>query len=153
KEQIEMQAISSSFSYLANINSLKKGKAESSFRVAGVEVDELGMAHVRLDQTINGLRVYNQQVITHVGSDGVVHGMTGSCRKDLFTSHPNLKPTLSKDDSISRARKDFHGKLTSSPKSELLIYPSTRSARLAYEVEFLGESNGEPVRMDYFIDA
>jgi Zn-dependent metalloprotease len=153
RNEIEQRAIGASYRYLAGQNSLAGTKVENCFRVARVELDELGMAHVRMDQVVKGLRVHNQQVITHVDRDGEVQSLTGNYRKELLASRINPKPNILKEGAISRARKNFQGKISSPPKTELLIYPTSRGLRVAHRVEFFGETNNGPARMEYFIDA
>ena len=153
RSEIEQRAITATYRYLANQNSLAGTKVENSFRVARVETDELGMAHVRMDQVVKGLRVCDQQIITHVDRNGAVQDVTGSYRKELFSSRINPKPTITREGAIQRARRNFHGDISSPPKTELLIYPTSHGTHLAHRVEFFGQSDNGLGRMVYFIDA
>jgi Zn-dependent metalloprotease len=150
RAELEQKAISASYRYLSDENTVGINKAENSFRVVKVETDELGMAHVRMEQVIKGLRVYGQQVITHVDNDGAVQNLTGNYRRDLLTTRVNTKPIIKTEGAIARVSRNYHAEINS-PSTELLIYPTTRGARLAYKVEFFDE-NG-PARMVYFVDA
>ncbi|MBX5483639.1 MAG: M4 family metallopeptidase [Myxococcaceae bacterium] len=50
----------------------------ASFAPRSVEVDALGMAHVRLDRVHEGVKVFGEQVISHLDANGQVTGLTGS---------------------------------------------------------------------------
>jgi Zn-dependent metalloprotease len=153
RAEFEQAAIAASYRYLASQSDLAGERAESSFRVVHVETDEIGMAHVRMEQIIKGLRVCDQQIITHVDGNGEVQSLTGSYRSDLLTSLINTKPIISREGAIARLRRNFDGQISSAPNTELVIYPTSRGVRLAHRVEFFGETDKGPVRMVHFIDA
>lgn len=50
---------------------------EDSFTVRSAETDELGITHVRMDRSHNGLPVFGEQVVGHLGADGTVSSVTG----------------------------------------------------------------------------
>jgi Zn-dependent metalloprotease len=148
---ITREAISASYNYLARqMKTLDASKVESSFQVTKYHTDELGMTHVRMQQMINGVRVYGQEVITHI-KDGQVQSMTGAYREDLLNKSMSVRPLLGRECALRRVNRHYQGKV-SSPKMELLLYPSeNRGTRLAYKVEFFDTS--APARMTYFVDA
>ena len=50
---------------------------EDSFTIRGAETDELGITHVRMDRSHNGVPVFGEQVVGHLGADGTVSSVTG----------------------------------------------------------------------------
>src|ERR1051326_548726 len=69
------KAIQTSLNYLGSTNTAVSGLAANPGRevvARSVFTDELGMTHVRMDRVYNGLPVWGQQVITHLGADGQV---------------------------------------------------------------------------------
>lgn len=147
------RAMTASFFYLAAmlVNSLNVQWAQNTFRVVNTQTDELGWTHVRMQQTINGLPIYGQQIITHVDNNGTVRGMSGDANQEMLDGSFNVKPSISQNSALNRVRSNYHGSI-SAPSTELLVYPTkTQGMRLAYKVEFFDTK--APARMTYFIDA
>ena len=51
--------------------------------VLRVDLDDLGMAHVRVDQQLDGVPVFGAQSVVHIGADGAVSFMTDGFIRDI----------------------------------------------------------------------
>ena len=73
---------------------------QDSFSVKSAAQDELGTTHVRLERSHNGIPVFGEQAIGHVGNDGSVSvtGLMGQIPADLGKG----KPAMSADAAAQR---------------------------------------------------
>lgn len=148
KQELQDRAIAAALRYLAQMNNVDSARISGSFRVVRVETDESETTHVRLEQVVNGVRVYGQELVAHVDSLGHVHSVTGNFLEELVSDHLQVRPAISTEAAIKRANHNFAGTI-SSPSIELLLYPTDQGVRLAYKVEFFDATQ----RLQYFIDA
>ncbi|MBL0385337.1 peptidase M4 family protein [Tumebacillus sp. ITR2] len=125
--------------------------ARGNFKSKETHKDANGVAHTKMDRTINGLRVFDQQMIVHE-ANGDVQGVTGDFRA--------LKATATKADVTSAqaisnavASTGFTGDLEQPATAELLYYPSGDKAVLAYLVQFTNTVGDEPGRYEIAVDA
>src|SRR6185436_6879292 len=72
------RALSTSLEYLGErVLPGLEGSRDTRFAVRTMERDELGMTHVRLDRLYKGVKVFPEQVITHLSPNGRVQRLTG----------------------------------------------------------------------------
>ncbi|HVE86581.1 MAG TPA: hypothetical protein VND93_27175, partial [Myxococcales bacterium] len=149
------QAVDSSMNYLnLRIGETLRGDAHDEFSVRSVERDELGMTHVRMDRVHDGLKVYPEQVITHLDKDGNVTGLTGQVQP-IPETLAAARPSLDSDAALKTAMKEFGKSTDRQPSVEKVItQDQDGSYRVAYHVECtnLGLSSG-PQRQNYLVDA
>jgi len=149
------QAIEASMDHLnIRIGETIQGDARDAFFVRSVERDSLGMTHVRLDRVHDGLKVFPEQIITHLDKDGKVKSVTGEAQPipSTLTAAP---PRLSADDATRTALEKFGSSCDRPPAAEKVITQAADgSYRVAYRVECtnLGLADG-PQRQNYLIDA
>ncbi|WP_224361239.1 M4 family metallopeptidase [Hyalangium versicolor] len=159
-------AIQTTLSYLnqqnsggASLASLRGGNgpsfdASKAFTPRTVERDELGMTHVRMDRTHEGVKVFGEQVIGHLDRDGKMDSVTGEASvipEGLGTKQ--LK--LSEKDALAIAQKDFAGKTDKAPVLEKVIFQDAEGKyHSGYRAELTNttEANKSPRRMNYLID-
>ncbi|MBK7993381.1 MAG: proprotein convertase P-domain-containing protein [Blastocatellia bacterium] len=152
------RAIQTSMNHLGSSASIARGAVNVNpgreLSPRSVVQDELGMMHVRMDRTYNGLKVYGEQVVTHLGADGNVRSVTGD-QENLFTiAGLDTRPRLSGADAITSAGREFAGPPTSTPSSELMIAKdSDGNYRLAYQVKMNNLQGDPPTKMNYMVDA
>jgi vibriolysin len=117
-----------------------------------------GLTHVRMNQVIDGVRVFGGDVVVHT-ADGRVSGMGGNLGANL--EGMDVTPALEAEAATATAKADFVGDAKgtfdySREESELVILPrEDGTARLAWQVKFANElQNGKnPGYWNYFIDA
>jgi len=131
--------------------------ASKSFDVRSIERDELGMTHVRMDRKHEGLRVFGEQVISHLDRDGKLASITGEVSK-LPKGVAGQPMKVSADQALALAQKDFAGKTDRKPTVEKVLYKGEDGQyRAAFHVELSNTSKLEgqerPRRMNYLIDA
>ncbi|QSQ27700.1 M4 family metallopeptidase [Pyxidicoccus parkwayensis] len=146
-------AIQTSLAYVApQTKSLTK--QPDSFVPKNVERDELGMTHVRLDRVHEGVKVFGEQIISHLDKDGKVTSITGET-PDIPAGLGSEKPKLSASQAIDAARKEFGAKPDKQPNAERVIYRDTNGQyKSAYRVEMDQIAGQEkPRRMNYLVDA
>jgi Zn-dependent metalloprotease len=128
---------------------------DNSLAVQKAEIDELGMAHTRFRQTINGVPVWGGEAIVHLKADETVSSITDDLKSVAAIS---TEPNFSEKEAIAFAKR-FYGKaskaLTEEPKADLWIFPAEDgTTRLAYRVQMRREDGSKDTAMPvYFVDA
>ncbi|MCX7569651.1 M4 family metallopeptidase [Tumebacillus sp. DT12] len=116
--------------------------AKASFKVKKSHKDEMGTTHTKLDQTINGITVFGEQLIVHE-ADGNVQGVTGTFAKVTASAKKaNLKASAAIEKAV--AHTGFTGELIDAPTAELVYLPQGDTAVLTYliGVSYMGEEAG-----------
>ena len=122
-----------------------------------VERDALGMTHVRLDRTHEGVKVFGEQLVSHLDPQGKVAGLTGSV--STIPAGLGSQPVkLTANDALAIARKDFAGRTDRAPTAERVVYQGKDgNYHSAFHVELTHtkglEGNERPRRMNYLVDA
>ncbi|MBZ4415652.1 M4 family metallopeptidase [Myxococcus sp. RHSTA-1-4] len=151
--QDAQKAIQASLSHLAPETESLTRQAPA-FAPRNVERDELGMTHVRLDRVHEGVKVFGEQVISHLDRDGKVTSITGE-QSTIPAGLGSEKPRLTPAQAIDVARKDFGAKPDKQPNAERVIYQDAagkyHSAYLVKLDQIQGQEN--PRRMNYLVDA
>ncbi|MBM7114955.1 M4 family metallopeptidase [Archangium primigenium] len=122
-----------------------------------VFTDDLGMTHVRLDRQSEGVKVFGEQVISHLDKDGQVAGVTGAL-SNIPAGLGSSSTKLSAQDALAVAQKAFGQESTRAPSSERVIvkgndgqYHAAFHVKLDKLSDF--KAGEEPRRMNYFVDA
>jgi hypothetical protein len=76
--------------------------AEENLMPIKSETDSLGIQHVRLNQTYQGVPVFGGQLIRHYNSDGSLKSTSGQTIRDI---NINATPQISEDEAINKAKK------------------------------------------------
>ncbi|RKH06420.1 peptidase M4 [Corallococcus sp. CA053C] len=151
-------AIQTSMAYLTPPMSaqtlLAANKAGATLAPKSVERDSLGMTHVRLDRMHEGVKVFGEQVISHLGKDGKVSSITGE-QNPIPAGLGSQKPKLAPQQAIDIAKKALGGKADKQPSSERVIYQDQAGKyHSAYQVEVTQIAGQEkPKKQNYIIDA
>ncbi|WP_375760743.1 M4 family metallopeptidase [Corallococcus exercitus] len=152
------QAIQTSLKHLTPpltaSNLLAANKAGPTLAPKSVERDALGMTHVRLDRVHEGVKVYGEQLISHLGADGKVSSVTGE-QNPIPAGLGSQKPKLAPQQVIDLAKKELGGKPDKQPSAERIIYQDQAGKyHSAYQVEVTQIANqAEPKKQNYIIDA
>lgn len=103
------------------------------YQIQKVEIDELGMAHTRVRQTINGVPVWESEAIVHLKSDGSLQTITDDLKSSVTV---NTVPNFSPKEAIANAERMYTGKAAISEPStaELLIFRAKDRDHLVYRV-------------------
>jgi thermolysin len=129
--------------------------AEAELALLGVDEDDLGQTHVRLNQVRDGISVFGGQLITHLDATAVL-GFAGNV---FDTTAVDTKPRTNPAQAIKAAKGalGYHGDLANKPEPQLVVLPNqdgTAGARLTYLVELLVEDGTDNTgRYKYFVDA
>jgi len=131
--------------------------AAASVKPSQVFKDDLGMTHVRMDRQHEGVKVFGEQVISHLDKDGKVADVTGS----LSTVPASLGASpvkLTAQDALAVAQKQFGAETSRAPSSErVIVQGKDGQYHAAYHVQLSKTTDlkaGEvPRRMNYFVDA
>src|SRR6218665_639416 len=119
--------------------------------------DELGMTHVRMDRTHEGVKVFGEQVISHLDKDGKVADVTGSL-SHVPAGLGSSPAKLTAQDALAVAQKEFGGDTSRAPSSErVIVQGQDGQYHAAYHVQLDKttdlKANEAPRRMNYFVDA
>jgi Zn-dependent metalloprotease len=142
------QARNNSFSAISTQYGVSN--VEKQFAIREAFVDDMNMAHVRLDQHIDGVKVFQGELITHFDSNGQLSTITGDFYKNANIS---TTPKISKFEAISSAVKEFNQGLSHEPQVELMVFPQNDKFHLAYRVELTDINSDSPASTVYFISA
>lgn len=127
---------------------------EQNFKQKSVESDELGMTHVRLQQTKNGVSVEGAEVTVHYNKSGNIQSVTGYYNDKIESAPLDTEASISKDQALQTAKGevDAPGTLEYDPTAKLVVYPFNGKHYTAYKVNvnFLGK---EPGNWFVFVDA
>lgn len=120
--------------------------AEENLKVSDVQKDDLGMTHVRFNQTKNGVPVEGTEVIVHFNENNEVVMVNGNHNREVESASINTNSSLSAEEAMQTAKSAVAAPLNMKydPLSELVIYPFEGESHLAYKVNvtFLGENPG-----------
>ncbi|CAM3975052.1 M4 family metallopeptidase [Mesobacillus zeae] len=129
-----------------NESQLNIKNAGKSLKVKGQDKDDLGMTHVRLQQTKNGVPVEDAEMVVHYNKDGAVETVNGSYNNEIAESNMSTSPQLSAESALETAKKAVSApeQMDYAPKTELVILPFENQHYLTYKVNlnFLGENPG-----------
>ena len=104
------------------------------FQIQKVEVDDLGMAHTRVRQTVGGIPVWEGEAIVHLRKDGELSTITDDLKESIAV---NTEPNFSEKEAYNLAVDMYRGqaKLTGDSKVELFVYRGEDRDHLVYRVE------------------
>jgi len=119
-------------------------------RLQRIDLDQLGMRHLRLDQQYKGLPVYGGELIAHFSKDHILTAVNGTYVDGIKIE---TDPGLSSDEAVQTALRDlesFFGPADPN-QPELLVFPWEGETYLAWRVELF--SNTPMGLWEYFVDA
>jgi thermolysin len=118
-----------------------------------VAVDELSMAHTRVQQHFRGIPVFGGEAIVHMRSNGAVAGESDSIVPFVRV---DTKPQLDMAKAIDRALTHYGCRecLTDSPRAQLWVLRLKGVDRLVYKVDLIREDGTSETAMPVvFVDA
>lgn len=143
------------------LNYLKKNQGKTGIKnpdkklkVKKTEKDDLGMTHVRFNQSINGVNVEGSEVIVHFNEDHEVVAVNGRVNETIDDEAVDTTAAISSDAAVKKALSSVNApqELTYEPTTELVVYPFEDENHTAYKVNvnFMGD---EPGNWFVFVDA
>lgn len=146
-------AKSMSYEYLAKYVSAYGIDSAKDLKVTNVSVDELSMAHTKMQQSFNGVPVFGGETIVHLNSDGSLFNITDSLVSKInVDTTPNLSLT-----EASSAATNLYGCsdcLTAEPKVDMFVLRHKNKDHLVYRVQLERLDGSAETKMPiYFIDA
>ncbi|WP_226086468.1 M4 family metallopeptidase [Mesobacillus sp. S13] len=154
-EKFSSSSASNALNYLKK-NQDKTGipHPDQNLKVKSTEKDQLGMTHVRFNQSVNGVNVEGAEVVVHFNKDNEIVSVNGRTNQTITADSVDINASLSSDDALSAAMASVNApeELTYEPTSELVILPFEGKNYTAYKVNvnFMGE---EPGNWFVFVDA
>ncbi|MEQ1571520.1 MAG: M4 family metallopeptidase, partial [Myxococcota bacterium] len=119
------------------------------FVLERVDFDELGMAHVRVAQTVDGLPVFGGEAIVHLAGDGSTDSFTDTFVRDLRLDR-SIDLTL--DDAVDAALYMHKGGV-SNVNADLLVLRHEDGDHVAWRVVIDDFESDLPSRPVIFVDA
>ncbi|WP_110926282.1 M4 family metallopeptidase [Bacillus massiliglaciei] len=115
-------------------------------KVKKVEKDELGMTHVRFNQSVNGVPVEGSEVIVHFDKNDKAVSVNGRVNETVEEASVDTNASVSSDTALDKALASVKApeELTYEPTSELVVYPFEGKNHTAYKVNvnFMGDAPG-----------
>ncbi|MCM3666544.1 M4 family metallopeptidase [Mesobacillus subterraneus] len=154
-EKFSSSTPTNALNYLKN-NESKTGikDPERNLKVKNVEKDELGMTHVRFNQTVNGVNVEGSDIIVHFNKDNEVVSVNGRMNDTIDNVDMDTTASISSEAALKTAKTSVNAseELTYEPTAELVVYPFEGKNNTAYKVNvnFMGD---EPGNWFVFVDA
>ena len=130
--------------------------AGQAFEARATQVDRDGTTHVRLDRTLDGLRVVGGDLVVHQGADGSWEGVsqTLSGPLDLATTATVGRAAAER---VALAPGRFNRGITGDRRAEageLVVDAAGATPRLAWEIVSGGtQADGTPSRLTSYVDA
>lgn len=119
-------------------------------KVNRIDIDDLGMRHVRLTQEYQGVPVYGSGMIAHFKADGVLKAFNGT-----FAGNIDVKtePGLTSDRAVELAETDLESFFGQGihDQPELMVFPWLGQNYLVWRMEI--RSDTPMGRWEYFVDA
>ncbi|CAG9621248.1 M4 family metallopeptidase [Sutcliffiella rhizosphaerae] len=126
---------------------------ENDLKEVRTTKDELGMTHVRLQQTKNGVPVDRNELNVHFDENNVVTTVNGNYDAELESLKINTIPSLQAEEALAEAKAEVDAPSeVPVESSELVIYPLEDEYHLAYRVN-LEFFDGEPGNWYVYVDA
>ncbi|CAM4029636.1 M4 family metallopeptidase [Mesobacillus thioparans] len=143
------------------LNYLKKNESktgikdpERKLKVKNVEKDELGMTHVRFNQSVNGVNVEGSDIIVHFNKNNEVVSVNGRMNETIDNAQLDTTASISSEAALKAAKSSVNAseELTYDPTAELVVYPFEGKNHTAYKVNvnFMGD---DPGNWFVFVDA
>jgi len=133
-----------------NRGAFKMTAPAEELKVVRMDIDDLGMSHVRLSQLYQNIPVVGGELISHFSADGKLKTVNGQYYHDIAL---DVAPRVTADFAIDAASADlesFFGK-GEPGQPELVIFPWNDTYYLTWRVFLYSDS---PMgRWEYFIDA
>lgn len=129
-------------------------KGVDALRTTRVKLDDLGMAHTRVQQLVNGVPVFGGEAIVHLDERGKLFGVTDDL---LANVQVNTTPDLTKEEAMEIAAEELfggEGQLSADPEASLWVLRHEGTDHLVWRVQLrrtLGQA-GDTMPL-YFIDA
>lgn len=120
--------------------------------LARVRVDELGMAHVRVQQTLDGVPVFGGEAIVHLGPDGAARESTNALVPDVEV---DTTPDLNEADAVAVAVDAGDGweAQSAEPVIDLLVLRHDAEDHLVWRVQLRQLAGEVPTMPVVFVDA
>jgi Zn-dependent metalloprotease len=135
---------------LYHVDNVKK-----SFRLKRVNLDELGMKHVRLTHVVGKVPVWGDEIIVHIDKEGVVRSVNGQFTPKIEAHTERIKkPKIDAQQAIANALQDVKTEKPDRPPTAELYYfpyPTPDMVTLTYIVTVLDHSH--PAEWKVFVDA
>lgn len=123
------------------------------FQVAKISIDELKMAHTRLQQTIDNVPVWEGEAIVHLNADGTTADVTDNLKEAVAV---NSQPNFTAEEATKTAKRFYKGSkfLTEKPVTDMWIFRAEDRDHLTYRVQMHREDGSAETGMPViFVDA
>lgn len=152
------KAVDASVSFLANLVPAGVDSAKT-FTAKDIMDDGTGMVHVRLNRSHEGMRVFGEQVLTHLnkGDDGSLTVRDSDGDLEPIPAGLSQAAVLSKDETLANCRDDFQkqfGRAPTSEKVEEVIFKGDDGVyKRGYYIELAELTDTEnPAAVNYLLD-
>lgn len=115
--------------------------------------DELGMTHIRFQQTKNGIPVEHHQLNVHFNEENEIVAVNGTFNTKVDELHINTTPGIEQSTALQIAKEEVNApEEVDIEQSELVIYPVENNSHLAYKInlEYYNEEQGN---WNVYVDA
>src|SRR4051812_49292700 len=127
--------------------------AADTFVPKSVETDELGMTHVRMDRTHNGVPVLGEQVIGHLGQDGNLSSLTGDVQA-IPAELGRGEPKVSQQQAIDAAMQAYGKSTDVVPTADrVIVQGADGQYHDAFRVQTQNFQGAVPERQNFLVDA
>jgi len=127
---------------------------ETELEVVRVAIDRVKIAHTRVQQTYDGVPVFEGEAIVHLNPDGTERSVTNALVSDIdLETTPELSSSEAADLAMLEHGRGGEGEYTQLA-TELFIFARGVEPTLAYRVKLRWERRGSvPLLPVFFIDA
>lgn len=154
EEIVAPQAMAAARGYLrSNAQALGLIDADRELQTRSGHTDEVGLTHIRFDQFVDGVRVFEGEAIAHVDGRGRTT-LTDSIQRG---AHINTTPRLSEATAIGTAVSELAPRGAYTTKTELVVLPRgehTNRTQLVWHVTvYIDNGVDQQSQWEYFVNA
>lgn len=142
------------YGHLFDVDGPVLAKGIGELRTLRVKVDDLGMAHTKVQQLVDGVPVFGGEAIVHLTKNGKLFALTDGLLDDVQV---DTRPEYSADEAMDIAAEDYFDgwdKLTDDPTADLYVLRHEGADHLVWRVQLKRIDGTEHTTMPVmFIDA
>jgi len=142
-----------SLDVLRGRRTLRATSGADDYKVKKVSIDELKMAHTRVQQTVNDVPVWEGEAIVHLNSDGSTAAITDDLKDQVAVS---TQANFDDKEAVRFAKTFYKGskRLTEEPAVDMWIFRAADRDHLVYRVQMRREDGTAATAMPVvFVDA
>ncbi len=132
-----------------NASLLRIGNPDEEFRLLSTTRDELGMTHIRYQQTYQGLEIWGSDVVVHLDAANRIDSFNGRYRPSPVLLNLAEHAHIRGDEAVAIAQKEHGAGSSADIHKKIILYTQDEQAKIVWQVAV---ERGLADRWFYFVD-